>query len=159
MELKSSSLIDLVDYPELGYYIDAVEKLPIIRKEGKVLQVIGHIVEATNPGCSIGGTCQIFNPESQVSVEAEVVGFREDRMLVMPLRNTHGIGPKCRVIPQETPSMIPVGEGLLGRVIDPLMRPLDWLGELSTSSEISLYPEVINPLKRELIEYGFILVH
>jgi len=154
MELKSPSLssIDLAGYSNLDHYISAVDELPIIRKEGRVLQVIGHMVEATNPGCSVGGTCQIYNPENQVSVKAEVVGFREDRILVMPLRNSYGVGPKCRIIPEENPSMIPVGDGLLGRVIDPLMRPLDGLGEISTSSKISLYPEVINPLKRERIK-------
>tara|TARA_Y100001970_G_scaffold261808_1_gene345302 strand:- start:777 stop:1868 length:1092 start_codon:yes stop_codon:yes gene_type:complete len=52
----------------------------------------------------------------------------------------------------ENPSVIPVGDGLLGRIFDPLMRPLDGLGELSTSSEISLYPDVINPLNRKRIK-------
>ena len=153
MKLKSSSSSsDISCYSNLDHYVSAVDELPVLRKEGRVLQVIGHMVEATNPGCSVGGTCQIYNPKNKVYVEAEVVGFREDRMLVMPLRNTHGIGPKCRIIPEENPSMIPVGEGLLGRVVDPLMRPLDGLGELSTSTEITLYPEVINPLKRERIK-------
>ena len=50
----------------------------------------------------------------------------------MPLLNTHGIGPKCRVVPEERPAMVPVGDGLLGRVLDPLMRPLDGKGELLT---------------------------
>ena len=159
MKSESTFFKDSGDFSNLESYINAVENLPVVSREGRVLQVIGHMVEATNPGCSVGGMCKIYNPASESSVDAEVVGFREDRMLVMPLRNTYGIGPKCRIIPVETPSMIPVGEGLLGRVIDPLMRPLDGLGELSTSTEISLYPEVINPLKRELIEYGFILVH
>ena len=60
------------------------------------MQVIGHMVEATNPGCSVGGMCQIYNPATESSVAAEVVGFRKDRMLVMPLHNAHGIGPKVQ---------------------------------------------------------------
>ena len=141
--------MNLEGQSNLEFFIDTVDKLPLISKEGKVLQVIGHMVEASNPGCSIGGMCKIFNPISKSTVIAEVVGFREDRILVMPLRNSYGIGPKCRIIPIDNPTTIPVGEGLLGRVFDPLMRPLDGLGELSTSSKIPLYPEVINPLEEK----------
>jgi len=48
--------------------------------------------------------------------------------------------------------MVPVGDGLLGRVIDPLMRPMDGLGELPTSTEVPLYPEVVNPMNRQRIK-------
>ena len=135
----------------LSSYIHRLDRFPEMHREGKVLQVIGHMVEATNPGCSVGGMCTIYNPADDSRAAAEVVGFRKDRMLVMPLRNVHGIGPRCRVIPDDRPPMVPVGEGLLGRVVDPLMRPLDGLGEISLPKEVELYPEVINPLKRERI--------
>jgi flagellum-specific ATP synthase len=150
--LPDSSAAELPVYSNLETYISGIENIPVLRKEGRVMQVIGHMVEATNPGCSVGGMCQIFNPATNSSVTAEVVGFRKDRMLVMPLHNVHGIGPKCRVVPEDRPAMVPVGEGLLGRVFDPLMRPLDGLGELPTSTEVPLYPEVVNPLKRERIK-------
>ena len=135
----------------LSSYINRLERFPEIHCEGKVLQVIGHMVEATNPGCSVGGMCTIYNPADDSRAAAEVVGFRKDRMLVMPLRNVHGIGPRCRVIPDDRPPMVAVGPGLLGRVVDPLLRPLDGLGEISLPKEVTLYPEVINPLKRERI--------
>ena len=144
--------VDLTVYSNLGYYIKEIENFPVVRREGRVMQVIGHMVEATNPGCAVGGMCLIYNPELLSTVAAEVVGFRQDRMLVMPLLNTHGIGPKCRVVPEERPAMVPVGEGLLGRVLDPLMQPLDGKGELLTSTEIPLYPEVINPMNRKRIK-------
>ena len=148
-ELSSA---ELPFYSSLESYISGIEKVPVLRKEGRVMQVIGHMVEATNPGCSVGGMCQIYNPATKSSVTAEVVGFRKDRMLVMPLHNAHGIGPKCRVVPEDRQAMVPVGEGLLGRVIDPLMRPMDGLGELPTSAEVPLYPEVVNPLNRKRIK-------
>jgi len=150
--LPDSSTAELPVYSNLETYISGIENIPVLRKEGRVMQVIGHMVEATNPGCAVGGMCQIFNPATNKSVPAEVVGFRKDRMLVMPLHNAHGIGPKCRVVPEDRPAMVPVGEGLLGRVFDPLMRPLDGLGELATSTEVPLYPEVVNPLNRERIK-------
>ena len=147
-----SKEVDLPVYSNLGSYIKEIENFPVVRREGRVMQVIGHMVEATNPGCAVGGMCLIYNPELLSTVAAEVVGFRQDRMLVMPLLNTHGIGPKCRVVPEERPAMVPVGEGLLGRVLDPLMQPLDGKGELLTSTEIPLYPEVINPMNRKRIK-------
>ena len=122
MSTESQSA-DLPVYSNLGTYINEMEKFPVIRREGRVMQVIGNMVEATNPGCAVGGMCLINNPAAGSSVAAEVVGFRQDRMLVMPLHNAHGIGPKCRVVPEERPAMVPVGDGLLGRVLDPLMRP------------------------------------
>lgn len=143
---------ELPIYSNLGSYIKEIENFPAIRREGKVMQVIGNMVEATNPGCAVGGMCLIYNPDLKSTVAAEVVGFRQDRMLVMPLHNAHGIGPKCRVVPEERPAMVPVGIGLLGRVLDPLMRPLDGKGELLTSTEIPLYPEVINPMNRKRIK-------
>ncbi|MAW05334.1 MAG: flagellum-specific ATP synthase FliI, partial [Deltaproteobacteria bacterium] len=93
-----SSAFELPVYSNLETYISCIENLPVLRKEGRIMQVIGHMVEATNPGCSVGGMCKIFNPATNKSVTAEVVGFRKDRMLVMPLHNAHGIGPKCRVV-------------------------------------------------------------
>ncbi len=151
MQTKSKE-VDLPVYSNLGSYIKEIENFPVVRREGRVMQVIGHMVEATNPGCAVGGMCLIYNPELLSTVAAEVVGFRQDRMLVMPLLNAHGIGPKCRVVPEERPAMVPVGEGLLGRVLDPLMQPLDGKGELLTSTEIPLYPEVINPMNRKRIK-------
>jgi len=71
-------------YSNLGTYISEIEKFPAVQKEGRVMQVIGHMVEATNPGCSVGGMCKIYNPATKSSVTAEVVGFRKDRMLIMP---------------------------------------------------------------------------
>ena len=150
--LSESPASELSVYSILGDYIKEVEKIPFVRKEGRVIQVIGHMIEATNPGCSVGGMCQIYNPATECSVSAEVVGFRKDRMLVMPLHNAHGIGPKCRVVPEDRPAMVSVGEGLLGRVLDPLMRPMDGMGELPVSTEIPLYPEVVNPMKRQRIK-------
>ena len=150
--LTDSSAVQLPVYSNLETYICGIEDFPVLRKEGRVIQVIGHMVEATNPGCSVGGMCKIFNPATNKSVSAEVVGFRKDRMLVMPLHNAHGIGPKCRVVPEDRPAMVPAGEGLLGRVFDPLMRPLDGFGELLTSTDVPLFPEVVNPLNRDRIK-------
>jgi flagellum-specific ATP synthase len=133
-------------------YLQTILHQPSIRREGRVTQVIGHMIEATNPGCSIGSLCRILNPRDHSHVPAEVVGLRNEKILVMPLSHAYGIGPHCRIIAEDRPAMVPVGDSLLGRVFDPLMRPIDDLGDLATNQEIPLHPEVINPLKRERIK-------
>ena len=136
----------------LGTYHAPLERFVPLRQEGRVTQVVGHMVESANPGCTVGSMCMIHNPQSGVSIPAEVVGLRNKRVLVMPLQHAHNLGPKCRVIPEDRPAMVPIGHGLLGRVIDPLMRPMDGKGELLVNSEIPLYPEAINPLSRNRIK-------
>ncbi len=153
-DLAAQENPSLPTHSALSTYLDRVERFPALNREGKVMQVIGHMVEATNPGCSVGGMCTIFNPRSKTGVPAEVVGFRQDRMLVMPLHNAHGISPSCRVVPDDRPPRVPVGDALLGRVVDPLMRPLDGLGEIAAPTEVPLYPKVINPLNRMRIKEG-----
>ncbi|MBF0237682.1 MAG: FliI/YscN family ATPase [SAR324 cluster bacterium] len=138
-------------YSNLGDYIEEMHRFPKIQLEGRVIQMIGQIIEAYNPGCSMGNLCHIFNPADMSQTLGEIVGFRKDRILVMPLKNIHNVGPKCRVIPVHRPPTIQVGEGLLGRVVNPMLEPLDGLGDISTNTDAPLYPEVINPLDRPRI--------
>src|SRR5262249_5976883 len=97
----------------------------LIRRQGKVTQVIGQVVEAYNPGTSVGGLCTLYNPDTNQRVMAEVIGFRDDKMLLMTLGQMSDISPRCRVVPEDRPPTVPVGFELLGRVIDGLGRPID----------------------------------
>lgn len=92
-----------------------------VRQVGRVLQVVGTIIEAELPGVAVGAIADIG--ETQV----EVVGFRENRALLMPLGELEGISHGDAVRVRGTTLTIPVGPGLLGRVIDPLGRPMDGL--------------------------------
>jgi flagellum-specific ATP synthase len=137
-----------IRYSHLGPYLKTVQRFKPLRAEGRVTQMIGHLIEATNPGCSKGSMCFLYDPQTRVSVPAEVVGFREDKILVMLLEQMTNVGPHCRILYNHRDASIRVGEGLLGRVIDPLMRPIDGQGELFTHTETPLYPPSINPLNR-----------
>ena len=137
-----------IRYSHLGPYLKTVKRFKPLRAEGRVTQMIGHLIEATNPGCSKGSMCFLYDPQTRVSVPAEVVGFREDKILVMLLEQMTNVGPHCRILYNHRDPSIRVGEGLLGRVIDPLMRPIDGQGELFTHTETPLYPPSINPLNR-----------
>ncbi len=129
-----------------------MQRFDEIQVEGRVTDMIGQMIEAYNPGCAIGSLCRIFNPVSQSEVLAEVIGFRKDKILLMPLKNFQGINPKCRVIPERRPPVVPVGDALLGRVIDPLFNPLDGQPPINHSDEVPLYNDPPNPLDRRRID-------
>jgi len=155
MATNPSPSADKEYYPEhlefFDGYRERIEEARTIRRQGKVIQMIGEVIEAYNPGSSVGSLCAIFNPDSGARVMAEVVGFKHDRILLMTLGHMAGIGPRCRVIPEDRPPRVRVGDGLLGRVLDGLGRPIDGKGELVLPYEMPLYAEPLNPLHRRRI--------
>lgn len=139
-------------YSHLGTYIQEMIRFPKIQIEGLVTQMVGSLIEAYNPGAAVGSLCHLYNPNDLSMTLSEVVGFRGDKLLLMPLQNVKNLNAKCRVIPLSRPATIFLGNSLLGRVIDPLLRPLDGKGEIVLTEEIPLYPEVTNPLERDRIQ-------
>ncbi len=108
----------------------AARNADLARSHGRVSNLIGLIIEATGLQAEIGEVCLISATHERSSkdhepVPAEVVGFREGRTLLMPLGELHGIGPGTKVLPSGAPFRVPVGPGLLGRVIGGLGTPLD----------------------------------
>jgi flagellum-specific ATP synthase len=95
------------------------------RRHGRVSDLIGLIVEATGLEAEVGEVCTVETGRNHSPVPAEVVGFRDQRTLLMPLGDTHGIGPGKAVTATGEPFRVPVGDDLLGRVVDGLGRPLD----------------------------------
>lgn len=118
--------------------------------EGKLSRMVGLTLEAVGCRAAIGSRCRI-ELKNKDSIEAEVVGFAGDRLFLMPIGNTHGLEPGCRVIPLGKNSLASVGFGLLGRVIDGSGKPLDDKGALKTEAKISLTGVQINPLTRKPI--------
>ncbi len=135
----------------LSEYHTEAKRFREIQVQGKITQMVGQMIEAYNPGCAIGNLCSIVDPVDSTSFLAEVVGFKEDKMLLTALENVQGINPKCRVIPQHLPPQICVGEELLGRVFDPLYRPLDRAGDVIANSSVPIYRDPPNPMERERI--------
>lgn len=135
----------------LNNYTDIINKTPMMRYLGKVIQIIGLIIEADGPKGSIGDLCYISTNEKEDYISAEIVGFKEDRILLMPLGTMEGLRPGANVINTGSSMKIQVGPQLLGRVLDGLGRPIDNLGEINSQSLYSTQAEVINPLKRSLI--------
>ena len=111
-------------------YRRTVERMQTIRHRGRVHQVIGLVIESLGPSVSVGDRCSISSRRNG-EVLAEVVGFRGNRVLLMPLGEMEGVGPGAVVTASDEPFTVAVGDGLLGRVIDGLGVPLDRKGELT----------------------------
>ena len=123
---------------------------PGVIVEGKLSRAAGLTLEAVGCEAAVGARCMIEGSDG-IRVEAEVVGFANNRLYLMPTNNLSGIMPNARVIPMHTVSQVPAGEALLGRVIDGAGNPLDGRGPLHCEDHVRLNAEVINPLTRQPI--------
>ena len=117
--------------------------------EGVLKRVTGLTMEAVGFREPIGARCHVLTAEGQ-AIQAEVVGFSSDRVYLMPFGQLRGIVPNARVIPTNRGPTIPVGDALLGRVIDGEGRPIDDLGRMNCEHRQQVQSP-INPLKREPI--------
>ncbi len=150
---------------------EAVGLVPPWSTTGKLVRVAGLVLEAVGIKASVGSVCVISLPGGQ-SVDAEVVGFSGDRLLLVPESDVYGVAPGARVTLLEsdphhdTPpqgghvlrrrsedhvKQVAVGPGLLGRVLDGNGRPLDQLGSLDLADRVPLQSRPINPLMRKPI--------
>ena len=132
-------------------YLDIIDKTRTIKDIGKITEIIGLTIESDGPKSSIGDLCYIYNHFDDKPVMAEVVGFKKDKILLMPLASPDGIHPGAFVVNTGGAMKIGVGNQLIGRVIDGLGNPIDNLGSLRFSEYRSTQAEVINPLKRKRI--------
>ena len=116
--------------PNLSRFRQALAQVDQVRVSGRIIQVVGLTIEAVGLDCQIGEICAIQANDSP-AILAEVVGFKGERGLLMPLGDMEGIQPGSQVIPLYKSFRTPVGPELLGRVLDGLGNPLDGKGSLS----------------------------
>jgi flagellum-specific ATP synthase len=135
---------------EWDTYFSAIRSCQPISVEGKVVKVAGLIAEGHGPGLSVGSICAIRDSEG-LDIQAEVIGFKDNRVLVMPFAETRGIKPGSRIVDLAGRPYAHVGEQYLGRVVDGFGNPLDGKGPIRTEKEYPIYGDVINPLNRKII--------
>ena len=136
----------------LDKFIHTVKNLPAGEKVGKVLRIIGLVIEADGPEASIGDLCYIFNSMNEKPVFAEVVGFQEKKILLMPLGSMEGLKPGAIVTNTKESMKIKVGDMLLGRVLDGLGEPIDSKGDIKSNIYYSTSQKISNPLVRKPID-------
>ncbi|MDX1561424.1 MAG: FliI/YscN family ATPase [Gammaproteobacteria bacterium] len=117
---------------------------------GVLSRMLGIALEARGCEAVVGSRCLLSGHDGRIT-EAEVVGFADDSLLLMPTDHLHGLMPGARVMPTSQVFEARVGPDVLGRVLDGAGRPLDALGPLASEHRIRLVPKTINPLRRELI--------
>ncbi|MDL1962730.1 MAG: flagellar protein export ATPase FliI [Deltaproteobacteria bacterium] len=136
---------------DLERYSMTLNALSPIRSNGKVTKVIGLIIEAYGPASRLGSICDIYHRGDKRRIKAEVLGFRDNKVMLMPLEEIRGIEPGSRVVTRKEKALIGVGNGLLGRVIDGLGNPMDSKGPLLIEKDYPIYANPINPLLRNSI--------
>lgn len=137
---------------------------------GKLVRVAGLVMEAVGLKLPVGSVCTVKQPGTP-TLEAEVVGFGNNKLFLMPSTDVHGMTPGAKVYPQEPPAItphlgkkahawnrpedktkhLPVGDDLLGRVLDANGKPLDEFGEPHIHRRMPLGSRPINPLERDPI--------
>lgn len=144
---------------EPSHYNDLLRHALLYSEGGKVTRSMGLAFEAHLPGAALGSICQIItsgDPHTEVGVEAEVVGFRDKRILLMPFEDITGMNNDSLVLLKKRASTVTVSDDLLGRVLDGRGEPIDGLGPISRGSarkeERSLYQKPTHPLERQMIK-------
>lgn len=145
MQIASSLDIDT-------YLSRVASAFPLVAK-GRVKGLVGLLIRATVPDAWIGELCLIHNPRSAVPLKAEVVGFENGDVLLMPLGPLVEIGPQSEVIPTGNYLTVRVGNELLGRVLNGLGEPMDaeFRGPLLATEEYAVYQEAPDPMHRNRV--------
>ena len=137
-----------------GFFTRTIQAASSLVTKGKVLQVVGSMIKAYVPGVKIGELCTLHNPNDQSDALAEVVGFEQDAALLTPLGEVNGISSSTQVIPSGRTHSVPVGMGLLGRVLDGLgnVSDADTKGPFEPETYYPVYADPPPPMTRKPID-------
>lgn len=135
----------------LERYEAALDRVHLTEDSGKITQVVGQVMTGYLPGSTIGSVCGVYPSQGFPKFLAEVVGFRDRNVLLMPLGEMRGVGLGSRIVLERQIATIRVGPELLGRVINGLGEPLDGGGPIDSHEESLIYNPAGNPLDRDPI--------
>ncbi len=135
---------------DLAPHLEVVRRTSPLRWQGRVVQVVGLSIEVEGLRLPLGDICHLYPDRAAMGarISAEVVGFRENRLILMPYAETHGVRPGTAVYPSGRSFSVPVGPDLLGRVLGGLGQPIDNRGPLGTRAAVHLTEAPTNPLER-----------
>jgi len=128
-----------------------LEEVPTMVVTGKVSKVVGLVAECEEFNCPVGSQCIIESSETPRTFEAEVVGFNEHRTLLMPYGDVTGLNRGDRVRCIARTQTVPVGRGLLGRIVDGRMNPIDGKGPITSEERRTIHAAAPHPLRRRRI--------
>lgn len=138
-------------------YLHALSQIALLNKSGIVLQNTGLVVEVNCPGLYLGQLCEIQpSLAGTPNILCQVIGFKEQRTLIMPYKKAAGITFGCRVKALDSFASAPAGMAYIGRVIDAFGQPLDEGDAIVAQAQMPIYREPINPLHRKSIDTVFV---
>lgn len=155
--MKPSPALTALNPPavDLSRYHSRLQSTATLQQQGRVVQVIGLTIEAEGIVPQVGELCWISASQNKTAragrIAAEVVGFRREHALLMPLGEMEGVMPGSLVTATRSLFQTPVGMGLLGRVLDGLGQPLDGAGPVDAERFVSVSNRAPHPLKRQPI--------
>lgn len=134
----------------LAKYAHLVKSAESIKIVGRVTQVVGLVIESEGPPVAVGDSCVVLRKRRE-PLRVEAIGFKEKKVLLMPLGDMEGVSPGCEVIASQKPMTLRVGDELKGRVLDGMGMPIDDKGPVFSSVEYPLQSPPPDPLKRKRI--------
>jgi len=141
--------VELTD-SKFNSILDSIDIVDTVTAEGRISQIIGLVIEASGLDGSLGELCSIRTKDN-LTIQAEIVGFKGDKVLMMPFGEIMGLSPGCPVSVSSQPMNIPVGDQLLGRILDGMGNPIDGKGPIKGSTYQPVYNVPPNPLDRQRI--------
>ncbi len=129
-----------------------VSESVLVQRTGRVAHIAGLVIESNGPSVPVGELCYIHSNNGETPIPAEVVGFKEKRILLMPIGELERIGPGNRVTASGSPLTVGVGMGLMGRILGGLGEPMDGKGLLNVEERVSIYNSPPDPLTRSRIK-------
>jgi flagellum-specific ATP synthase len=133
----------------LNEYLEALERLDTFRWSGRVTEMVGLLVESEGPAAAIGDFCEVLTAGR--SIRTQVIGFRNGRVLSMPLEEIGGLQAGDPIVTRKEEAHMGVSEALLGRVLDGFGKPIDGKPPIQPGSSYELYRPAPGPLEREHI--------
>lgn len=142
---------------DLQKYRDVLDRKDYAVYYGRVSKVVGLTIESDGPEVDIGELCAIHASRGNRTINAEVVGFKDNKVLLMPLGEMTGIGPGNLVVASNSVLTVGVGEGLIGRVLDGMGNPIDGLGPVKPEAYYPITNSPPHPLNRKRITEPLVL--
>ena len=137
------------------YSMSEVESLNPVARTGKVIRVTGSVVQSSGPLASIGDLCRIKTRDNHTEILAEVVGFQDRHVLLMPFSDMEGVQPGSAVVSEGKPLQVRTGFDLMGRILNSLGEPIDDLGPIWGDGFTTLKSSPPHPMKRHRITERF----
>src|SRR5580700_4917000 len=151
VEAASAPREDAAARLDFQRYFACLERTATLEWSGTVAEIVGLLIESQGPAAAIGDFCEIHASDGRL-IRVQVIGFRNGRVLSMPLEELDGLQLGDRIVARSGQAQVPVGPALLGRVLDGFGRPIDHLGEIPATTYYNLLAQGPGPLDREHIE-------